>query len=150
MGLVMCVLGRADCPFRIGIYCGYANDIVSSHDGGGERPHAAARHNARPMKPKEVSLICQRALDTFGTIPQIDQTIEEIAELTVALNHNKRGRAKGGEVITEIADVLIMCLQMMLLFGEREVKAEMDRKLERLEDMLIAVGRYEKPSDDEE
>ena len=54
MGLVMCVLGRADCPFRIGIYCGYANDIVSSHDGGGERPHAAARHNARPMKAQVV------------------------------------------------------------------------------------------------
>ena len=102
------------------------------------------------MNPKEVSLICQRALDTFGTIPQIDQTIEEMAELTVALNHNKRGRARDLEVVTEIADVLIMCLQMMLLFGEREVKAEMDRKLERLENMLIAFGKYEKPQGDED
>ena len=38
----------------------------------------------------------------------------------------------------------------MLLFGEREVKAEMDRKLERLEDMLIAFGKYEKPQGDED
>jgi len=149
-GGVMCPWGWADCPFRIGILCGYNHDIVNSHDGGGEKPHAAARHNARTMTPKEVSLICQRALDTFGAITQIDQTIEEMAELTVALNHNKRARAKDGEVVTEIADVLIMCLQMMLLFGEREVKAEMDRKLERLEDMLIAVGKHQRRNDDEE
>ena len=101
------------------------------------------------MNPKEVSLICQRAIDTFGAMAQIDQTIEEMAELTVALNHNKRGRARDGEVVTEIADVLIMCLQMMLLYGERDVKAEMDRKLERLEDLLIKCGKHQRSHEED-
>lgn len=102
------------------------------------------------MTPKEARMICQRAVDTFGVVPQIDQAIEEMAELTVALSHNKRARARDGEVITEIADVVIMAFQMALIFGEREVNAEIERKLERLEDMLIAVGKHKRRNDDED
>lgn len=75
--------------------------------------------------------IYRRALDTYGADAQIDMAIEECAELTLALQHNKRGRAVN--VITEIADVTIMVGQMRLLFGAEAVDAEIEDKLKRLE-----------------
>ena len=74
--------------------------------------------------------ICWQAVKKFGEQSQIDMCIEECAELIVALQHWKRGRESN--VVTEIADVQIMCGQMAELFGVDEVKAECDRKLERL------------------
>jgi NTP pyrophosphatase (non-canonical NTP hydrolase) len=81
--------------------------------------------------------IYKRALTTFGESKQIDMAIEECAELTLALQHNKRGRAVN--VITEIADVIIMAGQMRLLFGADAVDAEIEEKLERLEYRLDGV-----------
>jgi len=81
--------------------------------------------------------IYKRALTNFGESKQIDMAIEECAELTLALQHNKRGRA--ANVITEIADVTIMAGQMRLLFGAEAVDAEIEEKLKRLEHRLDKV-----------
>ena len=75
--------------------------------------------------------IYRRALDTFGADAQIDMAIEEGAELTVALQHHKRGRAHNAP--EEIADVLITAGQMRLLFGADAVDAIMAEKLAELE-----------------
>lgn len=42
---------------------------------------------------------------------------EECAELINALCKYKRGRVTDSDVITEIADVMIMCEQMAYYFG---------------------------------
>jgi hypothetical protein len=41
------------------------------------------------LQQREMALY-EGAVETFGEIPQIDQAIEEMAELTVALNKYKR------------------------------------------------------------
>jgi NTP pyrophosphatase (non-canonical NTP hydrolase) len=74
-----------------------------------------------------------RALAHYGSRAQIDQTIEECAELIVALRHLMRGRAKEAQVIEELADVQIMLEQMFLLFGAEDVQDQIREKLARLE-----------------
>lgn len=78
--------------------------------------------------------ICRRALDVYGADAQIDQCIEEMAELTVELQHHKRGREH--HAAEEIADVLICAQQMRLLIGEERVDAEVRRKVARLQERL--------------
>ncbi|WP_300157096.1 hypothetical protein [Solidesulfovibrio sp.] len=78
--------------------------------------------------------ICRRALDTWGAEAQIDQCIEECAELTVELQHRKRGRPE--HVAEEIADAIIVLHQMRLLIGVEAVDTMVCEKLARLEKRL--------------
>lgn len=84
---------------------------------------------------------CAAAVSTFGIRSQVDMMQEEMNELGVAINHWKRGRAKDEDVITEIADVMIMARQMAIIFGEEEVDAEVERKLSRLSDGINKKGK---------
>jgi NTP pyrophosphatase (non-canonical NTP hydrolase) len=61
-----------------------------------------------------------------------DQTVEEMAELTVALNHFRRKRVEHAEVIEEIADVFITVLQLAAVFGEEPCARAIRRKTKRL------------------
>lgn len=81
---------------------------------------------------KEPYDIRRDAIETFGEESQIDMCIEECAELINALEKYRRGRNDKADVITEIADVQIMCEQMQLLFGDTETDTERIRKLSRL------------------
>lgn len=77
-----------------------------------------------------------RALDVFGCNAQMMQTMEKCAELTVALSHLKRFRTAQArqEMIEELADVQIMCEQMLIEFDcHREVETKIVEKLARLE-----------------
>lgn len=77
-----------------------------------------------------------RALAHYGYRAQIDQTIEECAELIVALRHHLRGRASGSQVIEELADVQIMLAQMFLIFGAEDVQEQIRRKILRLDQRM--------------
>lgn len=72
----------------------------------------------------------------FGPRAQVDMLHEEVGELLSAINKYNRGRASKEDVITEIADVMIMCGQMAFLFGPDEVRAEKERKLIRLQQRI--------------
>lgn len=76
--------------------------------------------------------ICQQAIDKYGQDAQVDMCIEECSELINALEKWRRGRNIAAEVCTEIADVYIMCHQMMLLFGEIDTIQQVSYKLNRL------------------
>lgn len=78
------------------------------------------------------SQIYADAIRTFGVDGQVDMLHEEVGELLSALNKFKRGRVSASEVVTEIADVMIMCGQMAHIFGPEEVRKEKERKLARL------------------
>lgn len=75
-----------------------------------------------------------RAIETWGADAQMDQCIEEMAELTVELQHRKRGRPD--HAAEEVADVLIMAAQMRILVGAEAVDAVYREKVKRLEGML--------------
>lgn len=80
----------------------------------------------------EAREICLTAVKEYGSGAQIEKAKEELFELGTALSHFQQGRATTDEVVTEIADVTIMALQLALIFGENEVSEEMRVKLERL------------------
>jgi len=76
--------------------------------------------------------IFKQAVDTFGADHQIGLLHEEVGELLAAINQYARGRVGKDAVVTEIADVMIMCEQMAEIFGREETEAEKRRKIERL------------------
>jgi len=55
------------------------------------------------------------ALATHGEAPQLDQAIEEMAELTVAIQHMRRGRITPDKLAGEVADVELMLEQLALV-----------------------------------
>lgn len=74
----------------------------------------------------------EMAVKYYGAEHQKKKAIEEMGELITALSREQDNRAAKVEVITEIADVLIMMLQMAIVYGLEDVEKEIDRKLSRL------------------
>lgn len=90
-------------------------------------------------------LLFHAVISTYGVEPQRRMAIEEASELIEALVREDRGRANKMDVITEIADVLIMCEQLAMIYGEYEVDLEKDRKLARLAERLEGRAQEKKP-----
>ena len=81
--------------------------------------------------------ILQSAIDHYGEESQLDMAIEEMSELTKAICKYKRAvKERGqdifystakdvifakGDVVEEIADVLVMLEQMMMIFDCKEI-----------------------------
>ena len=86
--------------------------------------------------------VLKRAIHTYGENSQIDMAIEEMAELTKALLKYKRAKRSPSEydfktirnnIAEEMADVLIMCDQLMMIFENAdEVSRYVDSKIIRL------------------
>ena len=89
---------------------------------------------------KEERTVCVLAVEKFGPESQINMALEECAELIDALCKFRRERVGTLDVITEIADVQIMCEQLAYMFGEQTVADERKRKIERLQKRLTKYG----------
>ena len=73
----------------------------------------------------------------WGKEAQMRQTMEEAAELIVALNKIIRNTGRIEDLAEEIADVQLMCEEMIELFNiQKEVKSWKKNKVERLQDRL--------------
>ena len=71
------------------------------------------------------------AIMKYGCDKQTDVAIEEMAELTQSLIHNRRGRP--ANIPEEIADVEIMLEQLKIIHGcAVEVEKQKDAKIKRL------------------
>ena len=91
-------------------------------------------------------LLYNKALNFWGERAQLDQVIEEAAELIVAVNHYKRRRAGSlREVIEEMADMTIMLGQLLELLDDHrdEYTQVVDYKIQRLRERLLS---YEEKS----
>lgn len=88
------------------------------------------------MSKEERNNIYRKALEKWGATAQITMVYEELGELATALARYERGRATDEDVITELADVTIMCEQMGLLFGNEKYEEEINRKITRLQERL--------------
>jgi NTP pyrophosphatase (non-canonical NTP hydrolase) len=85
----------------------------------------------------EQRAVCLRAINHFGTKHQKGKLIEELAELTVEITREQDGRTDKGKIREELADVIIMCEQMRIIFGAAAVDREIARKLERLKNTIL-------------
>jgi len=75
---------------------------------------------------------------TYGAESQKDMAIEECSELTKAILKERRGKGTATDVIDEIADVLIMCEQLKIMYDcESAVNERIDYKIKR---QLARIG----------
>lgn len=85
--------------------------------------------------------IYRAAIELWGPEAQTLMVFEEMSELQKELCKNARGRQNREAIAEEIADVLIMLGQMILLHEcAAEVEAQKVQKLERLKVKILAEG----------
>ena len=80
--------------------------------------------------------IYQKTIKKWGKEAQYDQMMEECAELTVALQHFRRGKIDQNAVIDEIADVTLMLGQLTWMFGAERVEESVQKKIKKLNNLL--------------
>ena len=80
--------------------------------------------------------VIKLAIKTYGKEAQTQMLFEEMAELQNALCKLARNRGTSDQVCEEIADVMIMCLQMAQIYGVKLVEAWANYKVARLKDRL--------------
>lgn len=83
--------------------------------------------------------IYDKAHSRLGTERQVDQAIEELGELIIALMHYRRGRGSIADISTEIADVRIMLEQLERIYDcGKIIDEQMDYKITRLRKRIMA------------
>ena len=81
--------------------------------------------------------IYDQALKAYGDSSQLEQLVEESAELIVAIKHYKRGRVLPEKVIEEAVDVELMLEQLKIIYPETALRAKTrQERLERLAKLL--------------
>lgn len=90
------------------------------------------------MKRKEIIATYKQAIQTYGVRPQKLMAIEEMSELTKEICKDFRGLLDREYLIEEMADVMIMLDQMLLMYkiSSEEVNLMRIKKVERLKERL--------------
>lgn len=91
------------------------------------------------MDKNERLKLYDAAITKWGIPAQKDMAYEEIGELLTALARDSRGRVTREELLTELADVTIMCEQMAYILGFEDYEKELDRKLIRLKEEKLKI-----------
>ena len=92
------------------------------------------------MEKNERLRLYDAAITRWGVGAQKNMAYEEIGELLTALARDDRGRTTTEELLTELADVTIMCEQLAFILGFDEYEKELDRKLIRLRDEKLHLN----------
>ncbi len=90
------------------------------------------------MEKEEKKQLYEKAIRVWGIEAQKNMTFEEVGELITVLARDRRNRVTKEEILTELADVTIMCEQMAIILGYDDYEKEIDRKLIRLRDEKLA------------
>lgn len=92
------------------------------------------------MEKNERLALYDAAIAKWGVGAQKNMAYEEIGELLTALARDDRGRATTEDIITELADVTIMCEQLATVLGYDLYELELERKLLRLRDKKLKLN----------
>lgn len=78
--------------------------------------------------------ILHNAIEKYGADNQLNQCMEELAELIIDINKYKRGYNNKLPLISEMADVLVCMeyLKIILDIQEADIQEQIEYKLERL------------------
>jgi NTP pyrophosphatase (non-canonical NTP hydrolase) len=89
------------------------------------------------VKERMLSL-CKQALDKWGNDVQLIKVVEELTELSLEVQHLRYGKFDIYEVKNELADVMIMLnqLMMMLEITNDDLEVVIDSKLNKLDKKL--------------
>ena len=91
------------------------------------------------MNLKEREEVYKRAIEKWGEFSQLDQALEEMAELMLAINKYKRLKMdlKDKEkqimdnLIEEIADVKMCIEQLEMIYGKKNVEETLEKKMQK-------------------
>jgi hypothetical protein len=84
--------------------------------------------------------VFEDAVAVYGTMSQLGQTLEECTECSLAIIKYNRALKHDGpeeqirrrkELISEIADIIVMSKQCLLIFDAEEIQQEINYKLRR-------------------
>ena len=78
------------------------------------------------MKGKQIKG-CVDIINSHSIEEKENKAEEECLELALAIKHYRQGKVSLQDVITEIADVLIMCEQLMMM---HECRAAVDKEID--------------------
>ena len=92
------------------------------------------------MSREERIKLYEAAISKWGVEAQRNMAFEELGELNTILARDRRGRATKEEILTELADVTIMCEQMAVILGFEDYEKELDNKLIRLRDKKLKLN----------
>jgi len=90
----------------------------------------------------KIEKLCRDALHHYGHDLQILKGIEELGELTSVLirqHFRKRTDTNSHDVCSEIADVLLFCETLKIIYGEDEVNNKIQEKAERVKAKIDGI-----------
>lgn len=90
------------------------------------------------MKKEDRLELYKKAIDLWGVEAQRNMAFEELGELNTVLARDRRGRATKEDILSELADVTIMCEQMGYILGFENYEKAVNDKLLRLRDEKLA------------
>jgi len=86
-----------------------------------------------------MSGIYEQAIEKFGIESQMKKTVEELTELSLAIQHYSQEKSSSNNICEELADVWIMGQQMAKIFGEDRVEEWKLKKIERLKRLVAEL-----------
>jgi len=107
----------------------------------------------RQQEPVELSKdeVLQMAIKRWGPALQVNQAVQECAELIHELTDALRGQANLETMSEEIADVEIMVAQLKMIYNNKEkIKAYKVAKLQRLAEIILAKPQNADSEQEEE
>ena len=93
------------------------------------------------MEKNDRLALYDAAITKWGSEAQREMAYEELGELITAIARHRRGRIVKSELITELADVTIMCEQLAYMLGYENYEQELDRKLIRLKEDKLKLWK---------
>jgi NTP pyrophosphatase (non-canonical NTP hydrolase) len=91
------------------------------------------------MEKNDRLVLYDEAIRKWGVEAQREMAYEEVGELITAIARHRRGRTDRKGVITELADVTIMCEQLAYMLGYEDYEKEIDEKLKRLKNEKLKL-----------
>lgn len=112
---------------------------------GAEKPStilepAADTIHASPPPTQVVKIneldVCRQAINKHGISRQLAKAAEEFSEAAAAISRFLAGEGEYTEIINEVADVEVMCVQMRMIYGTDSIEQVRAEKVARLHGRL--------------
>lgn len=97
--------------------------------------HARKLPKSEPIKIDEID-VCRQVINKHGISRQLAKAAEEFSEAAAAISRFLAGEGKYTEIIGEVADVEVMCVQMRLIYGTDAIEQARAEKVDRLHGRL--------------
>lgn len=103
-------------------------------------PAADTIHASKPPKPEPIKIneidVCRQAINKHGISRQLAKAAEEFSEAAAAISRFLAGEGEYTEIIGEVADVEVMCVQMRMIYGADAIDQARAEKVARLHGRL--------------